>query len=86
MAAVCPAGLLLTHIMPLCESEAGAPSVGQIQPCARGAALESVLSPSGTPCTHISHGCLLPPGAEPLQRAFPDPSGTCEANEGPAGT
>lgn len=46
MAAVCPAGLLLTHIMPLCKSEAGAPSVGQTRPWAGGAELESVLSPS----------------------------------------
>lgn len=32
MAADCPAGLLLTHIVPVCESEKGAPSVGQRQP------------------------------------------------------
>lgn len=34
----------------------------------------------------ISRGCPLAMGAEPLQRAFPDPSRTCEANEVPAGT
>ena len=32
MAASCPVGLRLTHIMLLCESEKGAPSVGQMWP------------------------------------------------------
>lgn len=32
MAADCPAGLLLTHIVSLCESEKGVPSMGQMQP------------------------------------------------------
>lgn len=87
MAAVCPAGLLLTHIMPLCESETGAPSVGQVHPYARGVELESALSPSaGHPVLMPSHGCLLTVGAEPLQQAFPDSSRTCEANDVPAGT
>lgn len=32
VAADCPVGLLLTHVMPLSESEKGAPPVGQMQP------------------------------------------------------
>lgn len=74
MATVCPAGLLLTHIMPLCESGAGVPSMGQMLPCAGGVVLESVLSPpAGHPVPTTSHGSLLTTGADPLQRAFPDP-------------
>lgn len=34
MAASCPVELLLIHTIPLCKSERGSPSVGQVQPCA----------------------------------------------------
>lgn len=39
MAASCPEGLPLTHILLLCASDKDDPSVGQVQPCARAAEL-----------------------------------------------
>lgn len=80
VAADCPVGLLLTHVMPLSESEKGAPPVGQMQPwIKRSSALQADTLTA-------SHGCLLTMGADPLCWAFTDPSRTCEANEVPAGT